>query len=151
MFTDEDLYQECMIVLIEHMHKCQSREELMRFQTMDLVNAMTRFVLKNQAVWLDCNRTDRVKKTLNSLETTVCFDKLSLASSDEDQDLIIDLDRFMSGLKQKEREIMEMKKAGYSDSSIARIRKDITSQAVGQLVRRTHKAFKKYMNEPIPA
>ena len=64
IFSQEDLYQECMLVLVKHMNKCETKKELRFIQTMDLINAMTRFVLKNQVVRIDHNRTDQTKQIL---------------------------------------------------------------------------------------
>ena len=73
IFTQEDLYQECMLVLVKHMRKCETKQQLKNIQAMDLVNAMTRFVLKNQAVRLDCNRTNEVKRIIETCARKTCL------------------------------------------------------------------------------
>lgn len=141
IFEPEDLYQEGMIVLIHHMKQAKTREELRKFQSMEIVNVLTRYVLGAQAVSLDVNRTSTAKKTLNNMSGTVCYDEqLTLAAPCEDEDVLIDFDAFMDTLPKAQQEILRLKKQGLNNKEVA-ARRNITAQAVSQAVRRAHQAY----------
>lgn len=144
VFDRDDLYQECMIVLIKHMQDAKCKEELRRFQTMDLVNVMTRCVLGSQAVRLDINRTDKAKKTLNSLKGTVCYDDMRVEDlNQENRDTYIDFEMFVDTLPQRQREIILLKGKGYNNTEIAKLQ-NITPQSVGEFISRAQRAYHRY-------
>lgn len=116
VFSQEDLYQECMLVLVKHMRKCETKEQLRRFQTMDLVNAMTRYVLRCQAVRLDCNRTDQARGILAAMQSTQPFDALINIDDPQTEDDIIarmDYESFIKTLSEEHREALKLISEGY--------------------------------------
>lgn len=143
IFDRDDLHQEGMILLINHMKNAKTHDELKRFQTMDLVNVMTRYVLKSQAVRLDANRTSTAKQTLSNLSGTVCYESISLAANEEDRDALIDFDAFVETLTPKQRDIILLKRKGYSNAEIARMR-NICDQSVGETIKRAYRAYAEF-------
>lgn len=116
VFSQEDLYQECMLVLIKHMQKCETKEDLRHFHVMEMINAMTRFVLKGQAVRLDPNRTNKVKQTLQSLKGTVSISDvagLQDLTSEDDWIAMIDFGRYLDTLTPCEKDFVLLTKCGY--------------------------------------
>lgn len=118
IFSKEDLYQECMLVLVKHMQKCETLQDLRRIQTMNLVNAMTRYVLKNQAVRLDHNRTDQAKRIIENCPKRVSIDEaveFLYGGPESIEDLIenITLEQFVENCKLRPMEkisVMESQK-----------------------------------------
>lgn len=121
IFSQEDLYQECMLVLIKHMRRCEDEKELYRFHAMDMINAMTRYVLRSQPVHVDPNRTDRMRVTLSGMQTTRQIDSLvDLPASANEDDIItmIDFERFLEMLSNSHREALKKMSAGYPQHEI---------------------------------
>ena len=151
IFSQEDLYQECMIVLIKHMQKCESKEQLRRIQSMDLINAMTRFVLKNQAVKLDCNRTDQAKRILQNTARKVTLSKAEdiAYSGQESIDYLIEEITLESFLEQKtvrdmEREVVNRIKDGLTVMEIAE-ELGQSHQVVSYALKNARKKYEKYV------
>lgn len=143
IFAPEDLYQECMLVLVKHMQACETVSGLRNIQTMDLVKAMSQYVLRCQAVHVS-DRTDRMKETLQSLRGSVPIDTLfDVRSIDDDQDAVIDFERFIDTLTPVQQEVIRLKSSGYSNKQIAE-KRNCTTQGVTDIIRRTHKAYLKY-------
>lgn len=123
IFDMDDLYQECMLALVKHMHKCEEKSQLRRIQIMDLVNAMARFVLKNQVVRLDANRTDKIKQILANVakkqsvdllkEDDLCKDPIEALISRMDYEL------FEAVLSPMEREVLRKRGEGFKGREIA--------------------------------
>lgn len=146
IFDKDDLYQECMLVLVKHMQRCKSREEMDRIQTMDLVNVMTRYVLGSQAVWLDVNRTDKARQTLQGLKGSISLDAGDVVvPTTVDVDDRIDFERFLSSLSEKQRSIILARIRGESNKEIAS-RIGCAPQAVTEIVRRVRSHYRAYMN-----
>lgn len=121
VFSKEDLYQECMLVLVKHMNKCETKEQLRRIQTMNLVNAMVRFVLRGQAIRLDPNRTDKVKITLSELKSSVPISQLiDLDDGATEDDIIarIDFERFFETLPEDHRCAIKQMSQGFKQREI---------------------------------
>lgn len=147
IFSQEDLYQECMLVLIKHMKKCDEKYQLLRIQTMELVNAMTRFVLKNQVVKLDCNRTDQARRIIDSCAKRTRFDELvcigePIESSIDELLEEITLEQFFekSNLRPIEKTAMLKKRDGYRVGEIA----EMTGQSHQVVAYAVKSARKKY-------
>lgn len=145
IFDKDDLYQECMLVLVRHMQRCKTREEMDRIQTMELVNVMTRYVLGSQAVWLDVNRTDKARQTLQGLKGSISLDAGDdVVPTSFDVDDRLDFERFLSSLSEKQRSIILARIRGENNKEIAS-RLGCTPQAVGDIVRRVRGHYQAYM------
>ena len=119
LFTQEDLHQECMLVFVRHMAKCERKEELMRFNPMDFINAMTRYVLKNQAVRLDPNRTANFASTISRVPQTLPLDDVQYVANrqtDPIEEIIerVTLEQFVSqpNIRELERDAIRAMSAG---------------------------------------
>lgn len=124
IFSQEDLHQECMLVLIQHMYKCETKEDLKRFHPVNLVNAMTRFVLKNQIIRLDHNRTDQSRQILNSCPQKAPLEDAATVAAKDDIDQLIEGIAFEQFLNSKmvrpfERTALLKMKDGYQFVEIA--------------------------------
>ena len=144
IFTKDDLYQECMIVLIRHMQNCKTYEELRRIQTMELVNVMTRYVLSSQAAHLDVNRTSEVKKILQGMAGSVSYDSLVIASSGEDAVEIMDYENFVSTLTPLQKRIVRLKEDGYTNRQVSRML-GVSDQSVSEALKRARTRYDQYM------
>lgn len=127
IFSPEDLYQECMVVLIAHRNRCETREQLKRIQTMEIVNAMCRFVLRNQALRLDANRTNQIKRILGSCAKKVALEKAEHLAYDgtASLDMVVEetaLEQFVENdakLGELERIAVQKKREGRTVGEIA--------------------------------
>lgn len=128
IFSREDLYQECMLVLIKYIKRCEYRDELCAFHPMNFVNAMTRFVLKNQVVRIDHNRTNQTKRMIETCPRKAEFEKafeVQYGGSDSIDDLIekISMEQFLetARLRPMEKTALEQRLKGFDVTEIARI------------------------------
>ena len=151
IFSKEDLYQECMMVLVKHMNKCETKEQLRRIQSMDLINAMTRFVLKNQAVKLDSNRTDQIKKILEECARSVTLSKaehLAYTGSDSIDYLIeeITLESFLAqkSVRSIEKMVVELTHDGLSVVEIAK-ESGKSHQVISYALKKARRKYEKYI------
>ena len=122
VFSQEDLYQECMLALVKHMKKCETKEELRHFHPVNLINAMTRFVLRGQTVRVDHNRTNKIRQIVESAPKKVSLSEVeSLSNPQSEDDLIrrMDFERFMSSLPQLQRETLSLLGMGYTQTEAA--------------------------------
>ena len=124
VFSKEDLYQECMLTFVKHMRRCETKEELTSISMMNLVNVMTRFVLKNQVLKIDHNRTDQIKEILERAGKKVPLTCMEDAMYRDFEDEIIEkitFDQFLDSddLRPIERIAMEQTRRGYSNEEIA--------------------------------
>lgn len=150
IFDKDDLYQECMIVLLKHKSKCSTKEEMNNIQAMDLVNALTRYVLKAQCVKLDSNRTDSVKRILESMPSTVNIENIrslaALHSSRNEDDAIsmIDLTLFLDTVTPFERDVIDMKLAGHKSKEVAAAL-GVSGAYITQTLHRIKEKYSRYL------
>lgn len=147
LFSQEDLYQECMLVLLKHMNNCETKEELRSFHPMNLINAMSRYVLRNQAVKLDSNRTAEMSVGLENCAKNVPLSDLDIMIRriDDPYDEIIEeitFEQFMESktVKDADKEILSMLKDGYRVGEIA----DMTGRSHQVVSYSVRKAKRKY-------
>lgn len=151
-FTQEDLYQECMLVLLKHMNKCETKEELRSIQVMDLVNAMTRFVLRNQAVKLDANRTSEFKTIMGNCARNV---NLTEAESEALQggdpyDTVVEnvaFEQFLDrvDLRDLDKEVLGLLRDGYRVKEVARM-VGRSHQVVSYAVKRAKRKYESFVS-----
>ena len=151
LFSQEDLYQECMLVFVKHMQKCEDKSQLRRIQTMDLINAMTRFLLKNQALKLDANRTDQTRRILDTCAKKACLDELTGMydfAADSIDEVIEDatFEQFLKRTKTRplERTVMQKRKEGYKVSEIAQMT-GRSHQVISYILKSTKKKYDNFV------
>lgn len=123
----QDLHQECMVKLIEHMNKCETEEELTSLQIMDLVNAMSKYMMSG-CTFTGTRSTEDFRKLVSAQPETMPLSELfdselvnQAADSFEDSVIMkIDMERFLPLLTEKQRIILMDKLLGYRDVDIAR-------------------------------
>ncbi len=145
----EDLHQECMVKLIEHLRKCESEEDLYSLQIMDLVNAMTKYMMRG-CTFTGTQSTEDFRKLIaaqpESVSMCELFDSdMANQSNGFEDDIIakIDMELFLKTLTDKQREILTAKLMGYKDVDIAR--KDCVSRKAvcthNKAIRRRYERF----------
>ena len=152
LFDIEDLHQECMLVLVKHMQSCETKAQLRQIQTMELVNAMTRYVLKTQTVRLDHNRTDQAKRILDSAPRRTSYEnleELTMIGRNPVDDLI-DVLCFESFVQAEctptEQQIVSMRRDGASYTEISR-RRNVSPQSIHKSVHRVADRYRKYVSD----
>ncbi|MCQ2317220.1 MAG: hypothetical protein MJZ85_11185 [Bacteroidales bacterium] len=113
----EDLYAECMLVLMEHLNKSETLEEARHFHVMDMVHAMCVYILRRQTLSYP-KGTSHFSAFIHHSTTAIEFSEAETFSSDVDQlnsiDGAIDLELFMESLTTEQREVMTRRLQGDS-------------------------------------
>ena len=119
----EDLYQECVVVLLDHASNARNLSELHRIPIRDMINAMCRYILGNQAVSYPTTRTSDFSRTLKrasgSVELSVLDREITDCSIDEILQLI-DFEAFAKSLTDEESSILTLKRKNYTNREVAR-------------------------------
>lgn len=144
--SNQDLFQECMLPLVAHMKNAKSERELNHsIPVRDMVNAMCRFVLRNQAVSYP-KRTSSFKKTIQSAPASVSIDEMDFVwapSSAENVNFAIDYEQFKQTLSPSAANILHLRESGMTNREIAQTL-NISDAAVTQSLKRTLEKYNKY-------
>lgn len=116
----EDLFQECVVVLLEHALKAQSMEQLHLIPVRDMVHAMSMYSLGQQALaYPKC--TDgrrRLARVLKDQQLPV----VQASSYCTEDDLLFELDfsSFVDTLPPVQKRVVSLKRGNYTNREIAR-------------------------------
>lgn len=119
----EDLHSECVIVLLRHIRSCETMNDVKRIPIRDMINAMCRFVLGEQAVTYPQRTTDFSKIIKKAPHKTdyIAVDRDSgqrRESLDDALDEIAFRD-YLSTLSAQDRRIIQMKLEGKRNRDVA--------------------------------
>lgn len=122
----EDLHSECVIVLIKHIRKSQSFDELMRIPVRDMINAMCCYFLSEQTVSYP-KRTANFREVMDNVPAKVNYDVIDIERRVPDKRYVEDavemiaIQQFINGLeKPLDKRIIEMKLNGARNRDIAK-------------------------------
>lgn len=164
----EDLHSECMVVLIEHLRSVKRKEDIYRLQVMDLVNAMSRYLMKKQMLSVGV-RTTSMHKLIDAMPKSTTMDvaatrgevkmvsrepiRVNFTESEvyysgliEDTvPTIIDYRDFCDGLDEREKFILKQRQEGNFDKEIA-VKLGVSPRRVGAIADRVRDRYKKYID-----
>jgi len=149
----QDLHQECMVKLIEHMNKCETEDELTSLQIMDLVNAMTKYMMSG-CTFTGTRSTEDFRKLVSVQPETTPLSELfdselvnQETSSFEDGVIMkIDMERFLQLLTEKQRCIFNDKLLGYRNAEIAR-KENIHKMTINGQISAIRNKYNKFNSE----
>lgn len=150
----EDLHQECMVKLIEHFNKCESEDDLYSLQIMNLVNAMTKYMMRG-CTFTGTQSTEDFRKLIDAQPEAVSLSDLfdseltyqSRLSIEDNIISKIDMELFLKTLTDKQREVLTAKLQGYKDVDIAR-RDHVSRKAVCTHNKAIRRRYEKFDSEP---
>ena len=143
--SDEDLYQEGMIVLINHLRQAADERELRRFPTMDIKNAICRFLMQQEVVNFPKTRTTDYRKVVSATRRTPIESALFIRHPDGEDMWIdkIDFETFLETVPTRSKDMLLAKLSGEKPSDIAK-RYNVTPGAVTHSVQ---KVINRYLQE----
>ena len=122
----DDLYQEAAIVFVLHLRKAKDMDEVQNhIPIRDMINAMSRFVLRDQVISYP-KRTTEFRHTMQSMPrrseyTDVDLDSNSWVTSIDDTLEKIAMDEFLASLSPVDRSILSMKCRGMDNRAIGKL------------------------------
>lgn len=144
---EDDLYQEGMMALLEHLRSAKNEEELMKFPTMSIKNAVCRCIMSHEPVSIPSTRTTDYSKTVSRFSRISFADWMSfMADPMSDEDIWIeriDMRSFIDRLSERDRDMILSKASGSQTTELAK-KYGITPGAVTHVVQRQ---MKRYLNE----
>lgn len=143
----EDLYQEAVLVFIQHIRSCKTEEEIKCVPIRDMVNAMCRFVLGEQVVSVP-KRTTSFSQVIGSVSTKVDYTEIDLDETKRDlsMDNVVqqmDFTHFISSLPPSDRRVVLMKANGYRNREIAQ-RLGVTDVVVTRTLKKIKNQYLAY-------
>lgn len=121
--TKDDLHQEGLIVLLEHIRTAENEATLKRLPVMDMWNAMSRLVISDQPIKFPSTRTTDFRKIMKKLGETVDYSELdSMNVCDngiEEIETRLDMECFINSLHGLEKEIILLRLKGMSRSEVS--------------------------------
>lgn len=136
--SDEDLYQEGMIVLINHLRQAKDEQELKKFPTMDIKNAICRFLMKQEVVSFPKTRTTDYRKVVTSTRRTPIECAIHIKHPDGEDIWIdqIDFESYLETIPERSRDMLLAKLSGEKPTEIAK-RFNVTPGAVTHSIQKT--------------
>ena len=120
--SDDDLYQEGMIALLAHMRKSATKDELDVFPSLEIKNAICRFLIAQEAVRFPKTRTTDYSKMVKQTRR-VHIEKLLVSAdptqSDDNWIERIDMERYLMSLSERDRDMVLMRAHGHKTTEIA--------------------------------
>lgn len=119
----EDLHSECVLVFINHIRSCETEEEIKKVPILNMVNAMCRFVLGEQALSYP-KRTSNFSQVMGNVASKVDYGEVDRDETqrfepiDDALDEIAFLD-FYHRLSPVDQQIVVMKLKGKKNREIA--------------------------------
>lgn len=119
----EDLHSECTLVFLRHIRSCETMEEVRKVPIRDMINAMCRFVLEEQALTYPQRTTNFSHVIKNAAHKTdyTAVDRDEDRRSDPMNDTLdeIAFSNFYHGLSAEDRIIVKMKLDGKRNCDVA--------------------------------
>lgn len=149
----EDLHQECMVELIKHLNKCESEEEIYDLQIMNLVKAISSYLMKG-CVLTGTHQTVDMSRILSAQPVAVSISDLMAEQTVSDSPngfvdnviLKVDLERFINELSPRQREVFLLALCGYKNREIAE-RQSVSEAAISMNLKKTKSEFAEYLLE----
>ena len=120
--NEEDLYQECMLVLIQHLRSTESLENY-NPPIRDMINAMCRYTLGEQVVFVPkrtSDYTDRINTVYKAVDYSfVDLDEDKRENTTENVVMHMFFRDFISSLSGQDLEIVRLKLDGYRNREVA--------------------------------
>lgn len=146
--NEEDLYQECAIVLLDHAQKAQDNRALHSLPIRSMLNAMCRYVIRSQAVSYPVRTTD-FSRTIHSAGSTVEYSSLedeAMEASIDDVLTHIDFEAFHASLPPEDSKILHLKRQCRTNREVARTL-GTTDVAVTRRLKRIRHHYSAYETE----
>ena len=122
--TKDDLYQEGVIILLNHIRKAKDEAELRKLPVMDMWNAMSRLVLGDQPVKYPSTRTSDFRKIMSQLSETIEYSELEnvdIHDRDiEEAEALTDMKIFADTLNALDRSIVLLRMKGMSRVEVSK-------------------------------
>lgn len=140
----DDLYQEAVMVLLNHIRSSKTEEELCRIPIRDMINAMCRYVMGEQVVTIP-KRTCAFKASIENVAKAADYTELDQddryrdSTIDEAMDVMVFND-FIKSLNQMERRIVEMKQNGLTNREVS-VAIGVTDVVISRAIKRIKKAY----------
>ena len=120
----EDLHSECVLVFLKHIRSCETMDDVQKVPIRDMINAMCRFVLGEQALSYP-KRTSNFRQVMESAASKVDYTEVDKDESLRYEPLNDTLDEiafkdFYAALSPMEQKIVVMKLEGHKNREIAR-------------------------------
>lgn len=121
--TKEDLHQEGLIVLLEHIRSAKDEETLKKLPVLDMWNAMSRLVLGDQPVSYPATRTSDFRKIMSQLSETIDYSELENVdvhcNGFEEAEALCDMDGFVDTLSPLDRHIVLLRMKGMTRMQVS--------------------------------
>ena len=146
--NEEDLFQECSIVLLKHAEASSTLKDLHRIPVRSMLYAMCCYVIGNQAASYP-QRTSQFSKQMKRLESAVNYDDLeNVLSSFSEEDILLRLDfeKCSSKLAQEESQIVALKRTNHTNREVSRTL-GVTDVVVTRKLKRIRRSFEPYLAE----
>lgn len=143
--NEEDLFQECMVVLLEHANNAKTQEELHLIPVKDMVNAMCRYILNNQTLSYTKRTTD-FSHVIQNCSFGVDYSEIIENTSDShasDTIFMNDFEKFFKKLPKDQQKIISLKRSNYSNIEVARTM-GVCNAFVTRSIRRAQKSYEEY-------
>lgn len=120
----EDLHSECVLVFLKHIRSCETMDDVQKVPIRDMINAMCRFVLGEQALSYP-RRTSNFRQVMESAPSKVDYTEVEKEETLRYEPLNDVLDEiafknFYATLSPMEQKIVVKKLEGYRNREIAR-------------------------------
>lgn len=120
----EDLHSECVLVYLKHIRSCETMDDIKKVPILDMINAMCRYVLGEQALSYP-PRTTNFRQVMESAASKVDYVELDRDENLRSEPLNDTLDEiafkdFYAALPPMEQKIVAMKLDGHRNREVAR-------------------------------
>lgn len=120
----EDLHSECALVFLTHIRSCETMEDIRKVPILNMINAMCRFVLGEQALSYP-RRTSNFRQVMESVVGKADYSELDRNENGRYEPLNDALDEisfkdFYAALPPVDQKIISMKLEGHRNCEIAR-------------------------------
>lgn len=140
--SDEDLYQEAMLVLLSHLRNAKDEEELKIFPRLAIKNALCRYLIKQEVVSFPGTRTTDYSKVVKATRRVPIESATNLSYPELEENILckIDMESYLKTIPEKARELFLARLSGEKPTEIAK-RMNLTPGAITHSVQKTLKCF----------
>ena len=143
----EDLHSECVLVFVRHIRSCETMDEVQKVPIRDMINAMCRFTLGEQALTYP-QRTTNFSEVMETAAHKIDYSAVDMDEKKRFEPIGNALDEiafrdFFRGLSAVDRKIVKMKLDGMRNCEVARDL-GVTDVIITRTLKRLRKSYMDY-------